>query len=124
MPNPAWNFDGFLSGTVDGEAVNCRFAVRRDDDCTTEVWVHQDGDSEHQSTISRSPMVHAMACYFIEQLNHARSVADRSSASDPVRPTSGESRIVSLHDYRYPDLPDPAAQADALVADRAQAQSS
>jgi hypothetical protein len=118
-----WNFNGWLIGDVDGEPVNCRFHVRRDAGTTTEVWVHEESDTEHQSTLSRSPLVHAMACQFIDELHHARQQAARADAGDPVPPTSEGCRITSLHDYRRPDRAAQAMPSDRADEDQARARS-
>lgn len=87
-----WDVDGYFSGTVEGEPVNCRLRVRLTEN-GTEVWVKAIGDTEHESAVSHSPMVHGFAEWAITQFHQARAYG-ASSAVDPAPPIDEESRLI------------------------------
>jgi hypothetical protein len=122
MPNTPWDVEGWFVGRVYGEAVNCRFQFRTKDSGMTEVWVYPEGDVARQSTLSRSPDIKQMAEWFIQELQHAQRQGGHSVVADPAAPTSGESRIVSLHDYLCRDQADPAGFPDTPAADQVRSQ--
>jgi hypothetical protein len=121
MPSTPWDVDLWVAGTVDGEAVNCKFQYRTSETGLTEVWVHRDGDTVRQSTTSRSPDIAQMAGHVIRELHAARAA---SPAADLAPSTSGGCQITSLHDYLYRVPLDSEVSLGLPAADRAAGQSS
>lgn len=99
MQSP-WDVDGYFVGTVQGVPVNCRYQFRTRHGLT-EVLIHEEGDTQRQSTVSRNPLIAEMALHVIQEFHCARSRA--LDVSDPVPPTIPTCQITLLHDYLHAD---------------------
>jgi hypothetical protein len=119
-----WDVHGRFVGTVHGLPVNCLYQFRVDDRSgLTEIWVHEEFDDEHQSSVSRSPAIKEMGDYLIQQFHRARRAALQNGAADPVPRNSGIFPVVSLHDYRHRGRTEPADAQGDLGSDRTQERS-
>jgi hypothetical protein len=122
MMTTPWDVEGWFVGTVHGEAVNCQVQFRTKGELT-EVCVHAAGNASRQSAVSHSPDLASMARHVIQEFQDVRQSAGHSVVAGPAASTSGESRIVSLHDYLGRDQLHQSAVEDTLAGDQVRSQS-